>query len=118
MLTPRSNTEFSLWATDILTNGIAAACAELHIPIIAYSPLGRGFLTGEIRKPEDIPEGDFRKHMPRFQPGVFDQNLGLVTELEKLAKSKGCTPAQVRFFRIISFLFELIFRFSLGQLSM
>ena len=87
--------EFSLWATDILENGIAAACAELNIPVVAYSPLGRGFLTGDIKKPEDIPEGDFRKHMPRFQPDVFNQNLELVTELEKLAGRKGCTPAQL-----------------------
>ena len=82
--------EFSLWATDILENGVAAACAEHNIPLIAYSPLGRGFLTGEIKKPEDIPEGDFRKHLPRFQPDVFDQNLELVTELEELAARKGC----------------------------
>ena len=87
--------EFSLWATDILENGIAATCAELGIPIIAYSPLGRGFLTGELKSAEDIPEGDFRKHFPRFQPDVFDQNLELVTELKKLATKKGCTAAQL-----------------------
>ena len=87
--------EFSLWATDILQNGIAATCAELGIPIVAYSPLGRGFLTGEIKSPEDIPEGDHRRYMPRFQPGVFYQNLELVTELKKLATKKGCTAAQL-----------------------
>lgn len=87
--------EFSLWATDILENGVATACADLDIPVIAYSPLGRGFLTGEIRKPEDIPEDDMRKHLPRFGPDVFTQNLELVTELENLAQRKGCTPAQL-----------------------
>lgn len=87
--------EFSLWSTDILENGIAKACAELDIPIVAYSPLGRGFLTGQIRKPEDVPEGDMRRHMPRFQPENFDKNLKLVEELEQLAKKKGCTPGQV-----------------------
>ena len=87
--------EFSLWATDILENGIAATCAELGIPVVAYSPLGRGFLTGEIKKLDDLPEGDGRRHLPRFQPDVFDQNLEIVTELEKVAKKKGCTPAQL-----------------------
>lgn len=87
--------ELSLWATDILENGIAATCAELGIPVIAYSPLGRGFLTGEIKKYEDLAEDDGRKYFPRFQPDVFDQNLELVRELEQVAKKKGCTPAQL-----------------------
>ena len=87
--------EFSLWATDILENGIATTCAELGIPVVAYSPLGRGFLTGEIKKLDDLPEGDGRRHFPRFQPDVFGQNLEIVTELEKVAKKKGCTPAQL-----------------------
>src|SRR5271168_4296106 len=52
-------------------------------------------LSGEIKKPEDIPEGDLRRTMPRFQPGIFDKNLELVKELEKIAKQKGCTPAQL-----------------------
>lgn len=83
--------EFSLWATDILENGIAETCADLGIPVVAYSPLGRGFLTGQIKSFEDIPEGDFRKWMPRFQPNVFDKNMDLVRELEKIATKKGCT---------------------------
>lgn len=87
--------EYSLWATEIKDNGVAEACKELGIPIVAYSPLGRGFLTGQIRKPEDIPEKDMRRHMPRFQPGAFEKNLKLVEELEKLAAKKGCTPGQV-----------------------
>ncbi|KAI9815876.1 MAG: Pyridoxine 4-dehydrogenase [Thelocarpon impressellum] len=87
--------ELSLFSPDILANGTAATCAELGIPVVAYSPLGRGFLTGEIKSPADIPEGDFRKHLPRFQPGAFEKNLELVREVEKLAAKKGCTPGQV-----------------------
>lgn len=87
--------EFSLWATEILENGVATACADLDIPVIAYSPLGRGFLTGEIKKPEDIAGDDRRKQLPRFQPDVFAQNLELVTDLENLAQRKSCTPAQL-----------------------
>lgn len=87
--------EFSLWSTEILSNGVAATCAELGIPIVAYSPLGRGFLTGQIKSVDDIPEGDLRRHLPRFQPDVFPKNLELVTELEKLAKKKGCKPGQL-----------------------
>lgn len=87
--------EFSLYATEILENGIAEACAELNIPIVAYSPLGRGFLTGAIKKFEDLPEGDFRRHMPRFQPDVFGENLKLTQEVEHIAQQKGVTPAQV-----------------------
>lgn len=87
--------EFSLWSTEILENGVAKACAELDIPIVAYSPLGRGFLTGEIKKLEDIPEGDFRRTIPRFYPENFDKNLELVTQIEELAKRKGCKPGQI-----------------------
>lgn len=87
--------EFSLWATDILENGIASTCAELGIPVVAYSPLGRGFLTGEIKSPEDIPEGDFRKALPRFQPEVFGKNIEMVVKLQKLAEKQGCSPAQL-----------------------
>jgi len=87
--------EFSLWSTDILNNGIAEACAELDIPIIAYSPIGRGFLTGDIKKPEDIPEGDFRKTVPRFQGEAFYENLKLVKDIEKVAAKKGAKPSQI-----------------------
>jgi pyridoxine 4-dehydrogenase len=87
--------EFSLWATEILENGVAKACADLDIPIIAYSPLGRGFLTGQIKKPEDIPENDLRRHLERFYPENFDKNLKLVEELEKIAAKKGCKPGQI-----------------------
>lgn len=87
--------ELSLWATDILENGIATTCAELKIPIVAYSPLGRGFLTGKIKTPEDIPQDDFRRLLPRFQPDVFGKNIEMVKHLEKLAERKECSPAQL-----------------------
>lgn len=87
--------EYSLWSTEIEHNGVMKACADLDIPVVAYSPLGRGFLTGQIRKPEDIPEGDFRKTVPRFSPENFPKNMQLVEKLEGLAKKKGCTPGQV-----------------------
>jgi len=87
--------ELSLWSLDILNNGVAKAAAEHNIPIVAYSPIGRGMLTGEIRKPEDIPEGDFRRMLPRFSKENFDHNLELVSELYKIANQKGCTPAQL-----------------------
>ncbi|QIX02102.1 hypothetical protein AMS68_007619 [Peltaster fructicola] len=87
--------EYSLWATDAADNGVFAACAELDIPIIAYSPLGRGFLTGQLRSPDDIPEDDFRRGLPRFQKENFDENLKLVAEVESLAKRKGATAGQV-----------------------
>ncbi|KZF22272.1 Aldo/keto reductase [Xylona heveae TC161] len=95
--------ELSLWSTDILDNGVMDTCAELGIPIVAYSPLGRGFLTGQIKSIDDIPEGDFRRHMPRFQPDVFSKNLDLVAELQKFAQAKGCTPAQLALAWVKSF---------------
>lgn len=87
--------EFSLFATDILENGVAETCAELGIPIVAYSPLGRGFLTGQIKSFDDIPADSFLKHLPRFQPDVFGENMKLVSEVQKLASAKGVTPGQV-----------------------
>jgi pyridoxine 4-dehydrogenase len=65
------------------------------IPIAAYSPVGRGFLTGELRSVEELPENDFRRMLPRFQPEVFEQNFKLVEAVERLAKRKGVTVAQV-----------------------
>ncbi|EFR03679.1 pyridoxal reductase [Nannizzia gypsea CBS 118893] len=87
--------ELSLFSTDILENGVAAACAQYGIPIIAYSPIGRGMLTGQIKKIEDIPEDSVLRHFPRFQPGNFEINLQLVQQVEKMAQKKGCTPAQL-----------------------
>jgi len=87
--------ELSLWATDVFENGVAAACAKHSIPLVAYSPIGRGMLSGQIKSPDDIPATDFRKTLPRFQPGAFEVNLKLVKELEKIAKQKNVTPAQL-----------------------
>ncbi|KAG7146411.1 Pyridoxal reductase like protein [Verticillium longisporum] len=87
--------ELSLWETDALTNGITDVCAELDIPIVAYSPLGRGLLTGAIRSPADIPDGDFRKVLPRYQPGNFEVNLKLADKVTEFAARKRCTAAQV-----------------------
>ncbi|KAJ8128168.1 hypothetical protein O1611_g5468 [Lasiodiplodia mahajangana] len=88
--------ELSLFSTDVLHNGVAAACKQYGIPIVAYSPIGRGFLTGQIKKYEDIPADSYLKQMPRFQPGGnFENNIKLVHEVEALAQKKGCTVAQL-----------------------
>jgi pyridoxine 4-dehydrogenase len=87
--------ELSLFATDILSNGVAQTCSELKIPIVAYSPLSRGFLSGQIKTLDDIPESDPRRLYPRFQPGVFDLNIKLVKEIEQLAERTGYTMPQV-----------------------
>src|SRR5580704_1696670 len=86
-------TEYSLWTRDP-EDEILATVRELGIGFVAYSPLGRGFLTGEFRRPEDIPENDFRRHQPRFEGENFYKNLELVRHLESIAKSKHATPAQ------------------------
>lgn len=88
--------ELSLWSTHILDNGTVEVCGELGIPIIAYSPLGKGFLTGRIKTYEDLQEvNPVLTHYPRFQKDVFDENLKLVHEIDELAAKKGCTPGQV-----------------------
>lgn len=85
----------SLWSTDILENDIAKTCAELNIPVIAYSPLGRGVLTGAVTSLDDIPEGDIRRHMSRFQEENFQQNLMLISEVNSLASRKNVAPSQI-----------------------
>lgn len=87
--------ELLLWAMEPLENEVAATCAELGISLVAYSPLGRNFLTGDIKSFDDIPDGDFRKAQPRLQPAVFGKNLELVASLQKLAEKKGCSPTQL-----------------------
>jgi aryl-alcohol dehydrogenase-like predicted oxidoreductase len=87
-------TEYSLWTRDP-EGEILQTCADLGITFVAYSPLGRGFLSGTIRSPEDLPESDWRRHMPRFQAEHFSRNLALVDRLAALAERKSCTPAQL-----------------------
>ena len=86
--------EYSPWSTDI-ENEILPTVRELGITLVAYSPLGRGFLTGQIRRFEDLPEDDFRRFLPRFQGENFQKNLDLVTELEKIASEKGKKASQI-----------------------
>jgi aryl-alcohol dehydrogenase-like predicted oxidoreductase len=87
-------TELSLWSRDAEAE-VLPTVRELGIGYVAYSPLGRGFLTGQFKSPEDFPEGDFRKNHPRFQGENFQKNLDLVREVEKLAEDKGCSTAQL-----------------------
>jgi len=86
-------TEYSLWARDV-EDKILPACRELGIGFVAYSPLGRGLLTGGIRKIEDIAAHDIRRKQPRFRPGNFEKNLELIKPLEAIAAKRGVTPAQ------------------------
>jgi Predicted oxidoreductases (related to aryl-alcohol dehydrogenases) len=86
--------EYSLWSRDP-EDGILETCKELGIAFVAYSPLGRGFLTGQIKKFEDLDQDDYRRFSPRFQGDNFQKNLKLVDKIEAMAKSKGCTPAQL-----------------------
>ncbi|EWC48457.1 hypothetical protein DRE_02226 [Drechslerella stenobrocha 248] len=95
--------EVSLWATEIYENGVAEVCREHGIPIVAYSPLGRGFLTGQLKSPDDIPEGDMRRRFDRFKPENFAKNLALVEAVEKIAKKKGVTPAQLALAWVIQY---------------
>jgi pyridoxine 4-dehydrogenase len=85
--------EFSLFSTDILTNDVASTCAELGIPIISYSPLGRGFLTGQIKSFDELT--DLQKMGPWFHEENFYKNIELVERIKKVAQTKGCTPAQL-----------------------
>ena len=87
-------TEYSLWSRDP-EDEILPVCKELGIAFVAYSPLGRGFLTGQIKKFEDLSEEDFRKSSPRFMGDNFNKNLDLVKKIESIAKEKGCTPSQL-----------------------
>lgn len=87
-------TEYSLWSRDP-EDGILQTCSALGISFVAYSPLGRGFLSGSFQKFEDLPEGDYRRLSPRFQGENFQKNLELVDKVKELASKKDCTPAQL-----------------------
>lgn len=87
--------EFSLWTRDPQENGMTDACARTGTSIVAYSPLGRGFLTGAFSSPEDFEADDYRRQSPRFQGENFYRNLELVDKVKAIAADKGCTPAQL-----------------------
>src|ERR1700681_2866431 len=87
-------TEYSLWTRDPEEN-ILATCRELGIGFVAYSPLGRGFLTGQFTRFEDLSADDYRRFSPRFQGENFQKNLDLVRRVEEIAKEKGCKPSQL-----------------------
>jgi aryl-alcohol dehydrogenase-like predicted oxidoreductase len=87
-------TEYSLWSRDP-EDEILKTVRELGIGFVAYSPLGRGFLTGQIKSPEDFDEDDFRRHNPRFQGENFQKNLELVERVNQIAAEKGCTTGQL-----------------------
>lgn len=86
--------EYSLWTRDP-EDGVLQTCRDLGIAFVAYSPLGRGFLTGQIRTFEDLEANDYRRHSPRFQGENFEKNLQLVKKIEELAAQKGCSAAQL-----------------------
>jgi aryl-alcohol dehydrogenase-like predicted oxidoreductase len=86
--------EYSLWTRDP-ENEILAACRELGIGFVAYSPLGRGFLTGQFHRFEDLPADDYRRNTPRFQGENFQKNLDLVHRVEQIAREKACKPSQL-----------------------
>ena len=87
-------TEYSLWTRDP-EDEILATCRELGIGFVAYSPLGRGFLTGQFKRFEDLAPDDYRRASPRFQGENFQKNLDLVRQVEEIAKEKGCKPSQL-----------------------
>ncbi|MGO8873301.1 MAG: aldo/keto reductase [Acidimicrobiales bacterium] len=93
--------EWSLWSRDI-EDEVVPEARRLGIGIVAYSPLGRGFLTGRITSPDAFPEGDFRAHLPRFTGDNFARNIALVDEVRSMAERKGCTPGQLALAWVLS----------------
>src|SRR6185437_8292557 len=87
--------EYSLWTRGPETNGILKACEELGIGLVAYSPLGKGFLTGAMNKDTKLGDGDFRRILPRFTPEAMQTNQALVELLKDIAAQKNATPAQI-----------------------
>ncbi len=94
-------TEYSLWSREV-EDEVLPTVRELGIGFVAYSPLGRGFLTGRFQKPEDIPADDYRRNSPRFQGENFGKNLRLVEHVQALAKEKGCTASQLALAWVLS----------------
>jgi aryl-alcohol dehydrogenase-like predicted oxidoreductase len=95
-------TEYSLWTRDVEENDVLTTVRELGIGFVAYSPLGRGFLTGRFRTFQDLPSNDFRRANPRFQGENFQRNLDLVQAVERLANDKGVTPGQIALAWVLS----------------
>ena len=95
-------TEYSLFTRDIETNGVLDTCRELGVSIVAYSPLGRGLLTGTIKSGEDLKGRDFRVAIPRFQGENLKKNLEIVSELGEIAVEKGCSPSQLALALLLS----------------
>ena len=87
--------EYSLWTRDVEENDVLKTCRELGIGFVAYSPLGRGFLSGEIKRFEDLAEDDYRRHSPRFQGENFGKNMNLVEKVGEKKKEKGITASQL-----------------------
>lgn len=94
--------EYSLWSREVETNGVLAACRELGITFVPYSPLGRGFLTGAIQKLEDLDPSDWRRTNPRFGEKALQENLKLAAAVKELASEKGVTPAQLALAWVLS----------------
>jgi aryl-alcohol dehydrogenase-like predicted oxidoreductase len=87
-------TEYSLWSREP-EDELLATCRELGVGFVAYSPLGRGFLTGQFKRFEDLPQDDYRRFSPRFEGDNFQKNLDLVRSVEEIAKEKGYKPSQL-----------------------
>lgn len=94
--------EYSLWSRDVETAGVIDTCKELGIGFVAYSPLGRGFLTGSIKSPDDFEPTDYRRHSPRFIGENFAKNLALVEKIKVRAEGKGLTPSQLALAWVLS----------------
>ncbi|NIJ54822.1 aldo/keto reductase [Dyadobacter arcticus] len=95
-------TEYSLFEREPETNGILDVLKELGIGFVAYSPLGRGFITGELKSPDDFAEDDFRRQIPRYQGENFYKNLDLLKQIQAMAENKGITPSQLALAWVIS----------------
>ena len=95
-------TEYSLWTRDVEENDVLDTTRELGVGFVAYSPLGRGFLTGQYKRFEDLPENDFRRRNPRFQGENFEKNLDLVREVEAIARDKGVEASQLALAWVLS----------------
>jgi aryl-alcohol dehydrogenase-like predicted oxidoreductase len=93
--------EYSLWTRDV-EGPILEACRSLGVGLVAYSPLGRGFLSGRFKSPDELDPDDFRRHGPRFTGDALEANLRLVAKVEEIAAEKGCTPGQLALAWVLS----------------